>query len=493
MVGIKNINDIKHEFFSGLIHQYRLFIDDICYKIQSIETFDGIDSIESDVLTFDEQANNYVNTYIEKIINSLDEKSLIKEYKELYKKYGIVLRTNRKYAITLVTKNGEYKIMRTYLTPETNEDYQKLQKLEGVSVIIPKDEYFGLSVLPTKLTVGAMLLAARTAIEIPSYVKASKILLRDHNIKICSATMMEVTNIIGGIAFKNEYEKAISGYELLNNSKLIFKKDINKVIYIETDGAMFNTRHTDENGSSWAENKLGLVFSTDNIKTYKNHRTGESYHRILRREYTSYIGNSEIFKKFLFSCALRNGYGSYKETVLISDGAKWIKTIKEECFPDAVHILDFFHLKHKLYSFGKIYFNYDEEKYTRWVEKMCGLFRASEHIKAIKELVKMQPKVSKSNNGFDLVSYLNNNLQCIDYANYRSRGFFIGSGAIEGANKTVLHARLKQSGMRWSKESAQKVVTLKSLLESDLWFENVTKIVRQYYGLKSINRLILDG
>lgn len=53
---------------------------------------------------------------------------------------------------------------------------------------------------------------------------------------------------------------------------------------------------------------------------------------------------SEEFKRFMFSLAVRNGYGKYKETVLIGDGATWIRSMKEELFPDAQQILDFSHL-----------------------------------------------------------------------------------------------------------------------------------------------------
>jgi hypothetical protein len=55
-----------------------------------------------------------------------------------------------------------------------------------------------------------------------------------------------------------------------------------------------------------------MVFSSDNMRSYINKKTGELSHRILQKEYTSYIGKSSDFKKYLFACALRNGYGTYK-------------------------------------------------------------------------------------------------------------------------------------------------------------------------------------
>jgi transposase len=45
-----------------------------------------------------------------------------------------------------------------------------------------------------------------------------------------------------------------------------------------------------------------------------------------------------------------------KVQVLLSDGAAWIRNMGEELFPNAVQILDFYHLAENLYSFGKYLF-----------------------------------------------------------------------------------------------------------------------------------------
>jgi hypothetical protein len=294
---------------------------------------------------------------------------------------------------------------------------------------------------------------------------------------------MNVVNIIGNIAFKYEKEKAEEAYDRFNKSLLNFPNNRSGVLYIETDGAMFNTRIKNDSGSTWCENKLGLIFSSDNIKPCENRKTGEKYNRIEQKEYTAYIGKSAEFKKFLLSCALRNGYGQYKETVLLSDGAKWIKTIKNELFYDAQHILDFFHVKEKIYNFGKTYFDHNETKYKPWCEKACDLLKHSKLNKLIPELTKMEKKVEKIDKSINLVSYLESNIETTDYETYRNKGYFIGSGAIEGANKNVLHKRLKQSGMRWRKDSAQYMVTLRTKSESNKWYSDVILPTREYYAV----------
>ena len=111
------------------------------------------------------------------------------------------------------------------------------------------------------------------------------------------------------------------------------------------------------------------VFSSDNVRRTVN-KKGETVSKILKKEYTSYVGSAQEFKKHLLACAIRNGYGQYKETMLLGDGATWIKNIGEELFPDAKQILDLFHLCENTYSYAKAIFRNDESKYVPWAESV---------------------------------------------------------------------------------------------------------------------------
>ena len=52
---------------------------------------------------------------------------------------------------------------------------------------------------------------------------------------------------------------------------------------------------------------------------------------------------------------------------------------------------------------------------------------------------------------------------------YLRLGYGIGSGAVESAHKQVLHARLRQAGMRWSEAGARRLLALRLLLLNDNW------------------------
>ncbi len=57
----------------------------------------------------------------------------------------------------------------------------------------------------------------------------------------------------------------------------------------------------------------------------------------------------------------------------------------------------------------------------------------------------------------------------MDYAGYRRHGLPIGSGVTEAACKTVFTQRFKRSGMRWSHESGQVILDLRTTYLSGLW------------------------
>jgi hypothetical protein len=71
--------------------------------------------------------------------------------------------------------------------------------------------------------------------------------------------------------------------------------------------------------------------------------------------------------------------------------------------------------------------------------------------------------------------YLRKHSRWMDYAGYRRHGLPIGSGVTEAACKTVFTQRLKCSGMRWHKESAQVIVDLRVLHLSGIWTDVVRK------------------
>ena len=383
------------------------------------------------------------------------------------------LRTHVKNEITVLAARGKMAYSRYLLIPEDSESKRRLLELSKCKSVAPLDCYLGLASLPFKISPNAMLDIAYWAQNQGSYQRVEEAITDVMHVNVNDDTVRLVTNFVGGVVFRNDCAKAASAYETLCGGKLRFPMNRKGVLYILADGAALNTRSKDNDGSTWRENKLGEVFASTDMYHWTD-KHGNRQRRIMRKEYVPYIGSSSEFKKHLFACAMRGGYGSFKETVLISDGATWIRSMAEELFPDAQQILDYFHLCENVTTFAKHLFNMNEAKYRPWAESVCKRLKESKYRIVLEELEPLKDKVP-GNCPVNLYGYISNNVNNIDYVAYEQKGYFIGSGAIESANKTVLQDRLKRAGMRWNVETAQAMLTLKAKSESGLWMDDVIK------------------
>jgi hypothetical protein len=376
---------------------------------------------------------------------------------------------------------GKVSYSRYVLRPTTKDQREMLERQTGSRSVVPVDDWLGVSKLPFRMSVKAMLEVAFWAQNQCSYQRAEEILGRN-GMAVNDTTIREVANYVGNYVFERDRRHAEETMARYNKCEIPFPRDRDGVLYIEADGAALNTRQRDESGSTWRENKLGEVFSSDDIRWWTD-KHGDRQHVLMRKEYTSYIGPVEEFKKHLLACAIRNGYGNYKATVLIGDGATWIRNMREELFPDAQQILDYYHLCENVNNYAKHLFNMDESRSKPWADRICAALKAGKYKDVLRELG--EPSDNKAASPpVNLYGYIENNSNSIDYPAYIEKGYFIGSGALESGNKLVLQQRLKQAGMRWNACTAQPLLTLKSKCESNLWQKDVVvPFTREHVGI----------
>ncbi|KAF5032611.1 hypothetical protein DSECCO2_615470 [anaerobic digester metagenome] len=111
---------------------------------------------------------------------------------------------------------------------------------------------------------------------------------------------------------------------------------------------------------------------------------------------------------------------------------------------------------------------------------MSALLKDGQYRRVIDEVAPYRGKTIP--NVVNLHTYLTNNIENIDYKRYREQGLYVGSGAIESSNKTVLQRRLKQAGMRWDAATAQNMVTLRAKAVSGKWVEEVEQYVPRFFA-----------
>jgi hypothetical protein len=307
---------------------------------------------------------------------------------------------------------------------------------------------------------------------VPSFERASEVIKKFLHVEISATQMQIVSEEVGKEVFEKQMKAADEAYKKPEEViPSVLEKDKKEgILYIMMDGSSVNTRIQDENNSSWKEMKLGLIFSDRNLITRSN---GDKI--ITKKEYVTYFGEVGEFKKLVFDAAARAGYGILKKVVVIGDGAQWIWNMCEELFPDAVRILDYFHLSENIHGYAKALYPEDEIGRKIWVNAVLDLIKEDKVDEALEyisiKLIK-DPPAGICN----IYHYIENNKDRVKYKTYKAEGYYIGSGPIESGNKVVIQQRMKQSGMRWGVSGGQYIAALRAKYESNLW-NDVVQIV----------------
>jgi hypothetical protein len=237
------------------------------------------------------------------------------------------------------------------------------------------------------------------------------------------------------------------------------------VLYAGVDGSML---HTDD---GYLEVKLGRVFDAKSIED-----GGQSSPRttIAHSEYVAHLGSH---KEFIgkFSQLLQAHASKASQLVLLSDGAPWIRKWASKAFPAAILILDFFHVMEYLFAFANLALK-DESRRKQWCEEQRLLLLQSQSGQVITNILELPCKTRAAKGAQKrAANYYRKNKERMDYAHYKKQGWYIGSGMIESAHRTVIQKRLRLSGQRWN-TGAQPILNLRACFMSKKW-DNVIDVI----------------
>jgi hypothetical protein len=154
------------------------------------------------------------------------------------------------------------------------------------------------------------------------------------------------------------------------------------------------------------------------------------------------------------------------QTVFITDGAQWIRDYCDN-YPDAYQILDAYHVLEKVASFAKEVIAPIGRNSTLWCQRQCDDLLAGKASQVTDRLNRLSLlKAAHMEARSKLVTYLQNNIDRMDYASYRKKGYRIGSAPVESAHKTIVQSRMKLLGQRWKVPGAENMLKLKTHIEN---------------------------
>ncbi len=213
------------------------------------------------------------------------------------------------------------------------------------------------------------------------------------------------------------------------------------------------------------EVKTGVVMlPEDRVETSPGRRS------VVRRFLVSCLGDADDIFHRLYAQVRELGWlGPDTMVVIVGDGAEWIWN-RAKCYIRRCEILDFWHAMEYAWGFARLRYGEGSKQAGQWVRQIGIDLKAGKVDEVIARLKRMHPKSPQLRASLDsLIRYYSENASRMHYDEYIRLGYGIGSGAVESAHKQVIHARMRQAGMRWSEAGARRLLALRLLLLNDNW------------------------
>jgi hypothetical protein len=224
-----------------------------------------------------------------------------------------------------------------------------------------------------------------------------------------------------------------------------------EVLYIQVDGTGVNDRASGQ----WMECKVGASFSE---------RVWISKDRVWLRDKRSYasIEGAEAFgEKFFLEC-IKQGVLKAKKVFFIGDGANWIRTLKGNYFPEAIGVLDIWHLEREL----KKALGEERAELVDSLKALALQGKGSEIIKRLMEEGARRKTAEERRKIIEVMTYVRNNLDWIENIP-KVEGY--GSGPVEKTADIAVARRFKKRGMSWYRRNANPLLKLRLLKLNGNW------------------------
>jgi hypothetical protein len=232
---------------------------------------------------------------------------------------------------------------------------------------------------------------------------------------------------------------------------------------VSVDGAMVPLV-----GGEWAEVKTLAIGTVERGAGGTAHTTALSYF--------SRLCDAEQFRTLARAEVHRRGTAQAGTVCAVVDGADWCQKFVDWHCPQAVRILDFPHAAGYLSAAAQARWGAGTAAASAWLAKYLHELRHGTPDRVLQALRALpmarapQPAEARAVQT-QALQYLAARRAQLEYARFQAAGYPIGSGSVESANKLVVEARLKGSGMHWARANVNPLVALRAVLCSGRWAE----------------------
>jgi hypothetical protein len=278
--------------------------------------------------------------------------------------------------------------------------------------------------------------------------------------KPSEGTVRRVLDYVGHFLESSDFLDTIRSEETVPDEAVALAMSIDSTsVHIRREGWRHATAATistyDEQGNRLDTIYIGRMPETGKIKAK----------RMLEREVEARIANQK-----------------FKNIVCIADGARDIWRYFRKKYPNAIHVVDFYHVCEHLSKLSNLFFR-DSSQAQAWFKKYKAILKEDpQGASKVLRAARYRRSITKDNPEIDTeIKYIQHNRSKMNYFELRQKKLPIGSGVVEAACKNLIGARMKKSGMRWTLDGGQTVLTLRSLILSNRWEKFWSYFLEQHF------------
>lgn len=232
-------------------------------------------------------------------------------------------------------------------------------------------------------------------------------------------------------------------------------------LFIEVDACM--VKFTD----GWHEVKAVICWGQVNGKD-------------LPPRYLATEGSWEEIGPAIFDLARRQGVRRAQHVVCLADGAHAIWKVLGRLFPEALELVDWFHVQQHLGEVAAVL--PDGAQWHKAQRDALAAHGPEATLAALKALAAPEAGYTRAvqEAAAACLTYLSWHRERLDYPRAVRCGYPIGSGRIESTCGYLVEHRMKLAGMEWDHAHAMKVLNVRAALYSEDW-----DLVSQQYIAKA--------
>jgi hypothetical protein len=231
------------------------------------------------------------------------------------------------------------------------------------------------------------------------------------------------------------------------------------------------------NRIDWRDLKLAVIYRLDQLveKAPSSADPATRPRRQILQKYwvaTPSLTPPEEFGRHVHAEALRRGMARAKHVFMVCDGAVWIWNIIEDRFQGSLKELDFYHASQHLWEVAHdLYCQPDQAR--AWVEPLLHQLRHGQEATVLETLESL-PETLRNIDGVlsqvvqREIKYFQNHRDHLHYQDNASKGFPVGSGAVE-SGCSQFQDRFKRTGQFWNSASLGYLQALKVARNNGDW------------------------